>query len=400
MSPPAARPRAEFVALIAALYATIALSIDAMLPALPQIARALSPETPNRAQLVVTAFVLGMGIGTLFAGPLSDRFGRRAVILGGLALYLCAALACWLAQGLEMLLLARVLQGLGAAAPRTVGMAIVRDMHSGTTMARLLSFVMMVFTLVPAIAPLMGQAVMALAGWQGIFLAYATFAALLSAWFWARQAETLPPARRRPISPRALIAATREVLSHRVVVLAILAQTLTLAMLFATLSSIQGIFAMAHGETARFPLWFGLIALLSISGSLLNAQLVRRVGMRRMLRRTYGAQALATGVVLVLTLTGALDGGAALALQILWFVGLFAMMGVTNGNLSAIAMEPLGHVAGLAASVISSIATVASVALAVPVGLLFDGTALPLLGGVTVFALLAWGLACAMPGRE
>lgn len=394
------RPGAEFVALMALLFATIALSIDAMLPALPEIATALSPDAPNRAQLVVTSFVLGMGIGTLFAGPLSDRFGRRAVILAGMALYLGAALACWLAPSLEVLLAARLLQGLGAAAPRTVSMAIVRDLHSGTTMARLLSFVMMVFTLVPAIAPLMGQAVMALAGWQGIFLAYALFATLISGWFWARQPETLPPARRRPLSPATLVAATREVLSHRIVVLAILAQTLTLGMLFATLSSIQGIFALAHGEAARFPLWFGLIALLSMSGSLFNARFVRRVGMQRMLRLTYGAQAAVTGLMLAVTLAGVLTGGAALGAQVLWFVGLFAMMGVTNGNLSAIAMEPLGHVAGLAASLISSIATVGSVLLAVPVGLAFDGSAVPLLAGVTVFALLAWTLARAMQARD
>ncbi|MBH1974288.1 MAG: MFS transporter, partial [Rhodobacteraceae bacterium] len=158
--------KGEFVALMAALAATVAVSIDAMLPALPEIAASLSPDAPNRAQLVVTSFVFGMGLGTLFAGPLSDAFGRKAMILAGSSLYIAAAVACYFASSLDFLLIARVVQGFGAAFPRIVSIALMRDMFKGREMAKVMSFVMMVFALVPAVAPLMGQAVISVSSWQ------------------------------------------------------------------------------------------------------------------------------------------------------------------------------------------------------------------------------------------
>lgn len=383
--------RREFIALLALLFATIALSIDAMLPALPQIALALSPEDPNKAQLVITSFVLGMGLGTLFAGPLSDAFGRKATILAGFVLYILAALACWAAPSLETLLIARVVMGIGAAAPRTVSIAIVRDMFKGREMAKIMSFAMMIFTLVPAVAPLMGQGVIALAGWQAIFVAYVVFALLVMGWFSLRQPETLPPEARRPLSWPALVAASAEVLSYRVVQISIAAQALTMGMLFATLSSMEGIFSDLFGRGASFPLWFGVIAMASMIGSILNARLVMRLGMRRMVTVTYGVL---LGVTLAyLGLVAVMAEGSGFALHILWSIVLFAVMGLTLGNLNALAMEPVGHVAGMAASVTSAIATVVSVVLAVPVGLMFDGTQVPLLLGVAAYGALALGLA-------
>jgi len=383
--------RNEFIALLALLFATIALSIDAMLPALPQIALDLSPEDPNKAQLVITSFVLGMGLGTLFAGPLSDAFGRKATILAGFVLYILAALACWAAPSLETLLIARVVQGIGAAAPRTVSIAMVRDMFKGREMAQIMSFAMMIFTLVPAVAPLMGKGVIALAGWQAIFVAYVAFALLVMGWFTLRQPETLPREARRPLSWQALVAASAEVLSHRVVQISIAAQALTLGMLFATLSSMEGIFSDLFGRGDSFPLWFGVIAMASMIGSILNARLVIRLGMRRMVTVTYGALLALT--LAYLGLVAVMPEGSGFALHILWSVVLFAVMGLTLGNLNALAMEPVGHVAGMAASVTSAIATVVSVVLAVPVGLMFDGTQVPLLLGVSVFGALALGLA-------
>lgn len=389
-----ARPlrQGEFVALIAFLLATVALSIDAMLPALPDIGRALSPQDLDRAQLVITAFVFGMGLGTFFTGPLSDAYGRKPVVLAGLALYALGALMCALAPSLEMLLAARVLQGLGVAAPRTISLAIVRDLYSGRQMARIVSLSQMIFTTIPAFAPFMGLGVMLLAGWKAIFLAYLVFAALCAAWLGLRQPETLAPAHRRPLRLRPLISATGEMFSHKGTTVSILVQTLTLAMLFSTLSSIQGIFEQFLGEADRFAMWFALVALLAMSGSFINSRAVMWVGMRRMLLLTYAGMLGLSLVLLMLLALGALQGPAVLIAFVLWLIGLFAMMGTTMGNLNALAMEPLGHIAGLAASVMSSLATVGSVLLAVPVGQMFDGTPLPLIGGVTVFAALALAL--------
>ncbi|MES2967639.1 MAG: MFS transporter, partial [Pseudomonadota bacterium] len=211
--PPARMGQAEFIALIAMLFATIAFSIDAMLPALPQIAAELSPDAPNAAQLILTSFVLGMGIGTLLAGPLSDTFGRKPVILAGAALYCAAAMTAYFAPTLETVLLARMVQGLGAAGPRVVSLALVRDLYKGREMAKVVSFAMMIFTLVPAIAPFIGQGIMAVTGWRGIFVAFVAFSVLSMLWFGLRQPETLTE--RRPLAAAPLLAAFREVLSHR-----------------------------------------------------------------------------------------------------------------------------------------------------------------------------------------
>jgi DHA1 family bicyclomycin/chloramphenicol resistance-like MFS transporter len=389
MTPTKPLSQGEFIALIAALFATIAISIDAMLPAMPEIAATLSPDAPNRAQLVVTSFVFGMGLGTLIAGPLSDAFGRKIIILLGSALYVVAAIACYFAKTLDFLLIARVVQGFGAAAPRVVSTAMVRDLFSGREMARVMSFVMMVFTLVPAVAPLMGQAVIYAAGWHAIFLVYVVFSIIILLWMGLRQPETLAVADRRPLSVAALWAATKEVFSSRVVLVSIIAQSLTLAALFATLSSMQGIFEQRFDRATSFPSWFALIAMVSMGGSIINAKVVIRLGMRKVVTRTYAGVVVLTLILLGITSAGLMPEPLAFPAHILWSIALFAMMGLSMGNLNALAMEPVGHIAGFASSVIGAIATVVSVVLAVPVGLAFDGTARPLMAGVLVFISMA-----------
>lgn len=400
MSPTKQLSQGEFIALIAALFATIALSIDAMLPALPAIAAALSADDPNRAQLVVTSFVFGMGLGTLFAGPLADRFGRKSIILFGTLIYMAASLACYLAGSLDALLIARVVQGIGAAAPRTVSMALMRDLYKGREMARIMSFVMMVFIMVPAVAPLMGQGVIAVAGWHAIFLVYIVFALIAMSWMGLRQPETLTPENRRSLALGAMWQGTKELLSHRIVLVSIAAQTLTLAALFATLSSMQGIFDQRFDRADSFALWFAFIAVGSSLGSITNARVVMRLGMRRVVVMTYAGMLALTLLLLVINAAGLMPEVLAFPAHLLWSIALFAMMGLSMGNLNALAMEPVGHIAGLAASVTSAISTVVSVALAVPVGLAFNGTALPLMAGVSVFMALALALMPLAPRRE
>ncbi|MEO3414332.1 multidrug effflux MFS transporter [Roseovarius sp. CAU 1744] len=397
-----ARPRmgkVEFIALMAMMGGVVAFSIDAMLPALPQIAAELSPGALNRAQLVVTTFVLGMGLGTFLVGPLSDAYGRKPVILAGTAIYMLASLLALFAPSLELLILSRILQGLGVSAARIVSMAIIRDLYAGREMARLMSFVTMIFMIVPAIAPLIGSGIIALAGWRSVFASFVGFAALYSLWMTAKLAEPLPPGHRRPFRPHELRRAVREVLAHRTVLLAMAVMTLCFAALFASLSSIQQIVGNTYDRPAQFPYWFGLIALISAGASLLNAALVLRFGMRRLVTAALSVQVLCCALALLLLHVGQPPGWH-FAIYFAWQATVFAGASLTLGNLTSLAMEPLGHVAGMAASLISGLATVGSVLLAIPIGLAFDGTPTPLIIGVLACAFLGAMIMLLLKRRE
>jgi DHA1 family bicyclomycin/chloramphenicol resistance-like MFS transporter len=382
----------EFIAMIAMLFATIAFSIDAMLPALPEIGQELSPGELNRAQLILTSFVLGMGVGTFFTGPLSDAFGRKPVIMAGALLYCLSAAAAWAAQSLELLLAARFLQGLGAAGPRVVAIAIVRDLYEGRQMARLMSLVMLIFTLVPAIAPTLGAGIIALVGWRGIFGAFLGFSVVSTIWVGLRQSETLPAGARRPLRAPVLGAAVIEVFSTPMVRLSIAVQTLCMAMLFAVLSSTQQVYDITYGRGDSFPLWFAFTAFIAASASVINAALVVRLGMRYLVTLALGGQIVLSALMLLISLTGPWPHAIAFPAWFIWTTSVFFMVGLTMGNLNALAMEPMGHIAGMAASIISAMATVVSVILAAPVGLAFDGTPLPLATAVLIFGVIAFAL--------
>lgn len=383
--------RPEFIALIAMMFATIAFSIDAMLPALPEIGRELSPDDVNRAQLILTSFVLGIGIGTFFTGPLSDAFGRKPVIFAGSALYIAASAVAWASTSLEVVLAARVIQGIGAAAPRIVSLAVMRDLYSGRIMARMMSIAMMIFTIFPAFAPLMGAGIIALIGWRGIFLAFILFSLICIIWMGLRLPESLPRENRRPFRGALMWEAVREMFAHPTVRLSIFVQVLCMGMLFTMLTMVQPVYDVIFGRAESFPLWFGLVALVSGSASLLNAALVVRVGMRRMVTWSLGVQIGLSGAMLA-------AGGAGFALDtyfaifVFWQACVFFMAGTTLGNLNAIAMEPMGHIAGMAASVIGAVATVMAAGIAAPTGLLFDGSLWPLAGGILVMSTIGFFL--------
>jgi MFS transporter, DHA1 family, multidrug resistance protein len=389
--------RVEFIALQATLMAITAFAIDAMLPALPDIAAQLSSANPNRAQLIVTSFVLGMGIGTLFAGPISDAYGRKPVIIAGFALFCIGAALASVAQSLEMLLAARVLQGLGVAAPRIVPVALIRDLYSGREMASIISFATMIFMLMPAAAPLFGTVIIHGFGWRGLFASFIVFAVISAVWLGLRQPETLPPADRRPLRPKMLWQGLCEVLSHRTVVMCIAVMTMGFGILFGTLSSTQQIFDITFGRGDSFALWFGLIALLSLPAGFVNARHVGRLGMRRLVTLTFLAQLVITVAVLGLTYSRVLPPQYAFAAYVIWAVSVFSMANIVFGNLNAIALAPLGHIAGLASSVVIATATVLAVGVAAPLGLMFDGTPVPLLVGVAALLALAIGLMQVMP---
>ncbi len=388
--------RTEFVALMAMLHATVGLSIDAMLPALTEIGQTLSPDAPNRAQLVILAFVVGMGGSTLFVGPLADALGRRVVLLSGAALFILGAALASQAQTLEALLAARLLQGIGAAGPRVGATAMVRDLYAGRDMARIMSFVMMVFMVVPAVAPFVGVITMSFGGWRAIFGLLAGFAMVAALWLVLRQPETLAVAARRPIRLRLIWAALVEMARHPVVRLAVLAQGFCYVVLFNTITMIQPVFVRVFDREASFPLWFAGMACVTALASFANARLVNRFGMRRMAIMAFGSQVFLSAGMMALWLWG-LSGDGLFAAYLVWQTTLFFQTGLTVGNLNALAMEPMGHVAGLAAAVIGSVSTIFGAVLTVPFGQAFDGTLFPITLGALLASLGAWVCLRLMP---
>ncbi len=383
-------PLPEFAALLGLLFATVAFSIDAMLPALGAIGAALEPADPGRAQLVVTVFVAGLGIGTIIVGPLSDALGRKPVILVGLVLYALGAALAARAESLTVLLFARALQGLGAAAPRIVGQALVRDLYVGPAMARVMSFAMALFVLVPMVAPLLGAAITAAFGWRAIFWAFVIFAAVGGLWFGLRQDETLPPACRRALSVRVVLAALREIFALRPVRLYLVALSAAFATMFAWLASLPLIFSESFGRGAEFPFWFAAISVVAAPAALLNGRLVVRLGLvplvtAGLLSQLFGA------TVLALTLLAGVSDGAAFAVFVAAMLVQFFTVASVFGNLNALALAPLGHVAGTAASVMGGISTLGAAAIATVIARAFDGTPLPLALGAQACALLALG---------
>ena len=343
---PALRP-GEFVPLVALLMALVALAIDAVLPALPAIGRDLGAPRRNDLQFVIVALFLGLGIGQIIFGPLSDGIGRKPAIYAG-----------------------RVLQGIGIAGPHTVTLALVRDRYEGRRMARLMSFAMAVFILVPTVAPALGQGIQWLGGWRAIFATFLAIAAIAFAWFALRQPETLPADRRRPLSVQAIGGAVREVVQTRASFGFVLASGCIFAPFVAYLSSAQKIFQEAYRTGALFPAYFGVLALAIGGASLANGRLVMKYGMRR-LAGTAAVSVTSVSVV-ALALAFAFDGLPPLWLFMAYLILVFLCIGLLFGNLYALAMEPLGHIAGVGAAVVASASTFISVPLSAIVGQSFD----------------------------
>ena len=311
------------------------------------------------------------------------------MIFAGAAIYIAAAFVAWSSSTLEVVLAARLMQGLGAAGPRVVAMAVVRDLYAGREMARMVSLAFIIFTVFPAFAPLIGAGIIALFDWRAIFLVFILFSLISTLWMGLRLPETLPRANRRPFRGPLLLAAVAEMARHPTVRLSIPAQTLSLGCLFTMILMVQPVYDVIFDRAESFPVYFGAVALVAGSASMLNAAIVVHVGMRRIVTWSLGIQIGLSGAMLGLTQVP-LPEGLAFVLFVGWQACVFFMAGTTLGNLNAIAMEPMGHIAGMAASVMGALSTVGAALVSAPVGLLFDGTLRPLAGGVFVMALLGF----------
>ncbi len=381
--------RNEFIALVALLLSMVAFATDAMLPSLAEISTDLALVNVNHAQMVITIFVAGTGIGQLVAGPLSDSFGRKTIICLGIAIFLLSSLWAFFATSMTELMIARFVQGLGVSAPRTVTHALVRDLFSGRHMAQIVSFAMMLFVLVPAIAPAIGQAIMLALGWRYIFVAFQVVAVIALAWFFFRQPETLPPDSRRPFRPREIMHAARDVMTNGRVVISMGSLSLGYTCIFAYLVSAQQVYVVWLDAGHDFPLYFALTAIIAGSASFLNAFLVMRFGMLWLSTIGYAAIFVLSAGFGTVIAQETVDLPYLLWLFVAWSTAMFFLLGLCLANLNALALEPLGHIAGMASAVIGSIATLVCIVLAVPVGQMFDGTGLPLVIGVALSACAA-----------
>ena len=376
---------AEFASLVALLTSLIALSIDAMLPALPQIAADLAVGNPNDVQLVIGLFLLGNAFGQLFFGPLSDTFGRKPVIVAGLSLFLVGCAVSVFAESFSMLLLGRVLQGVGASGPRTVTMSMVRDLYSGRSMAQIMSISMSIFILVPMLAPALGQAIMLLMGWRYIFGTFILFGVLGLLWLLLRQPETLADSNRRPLRPAAIANGFVIVCRSR----AALGYSLAIGTMFGAfigfLSSIQQIFHDVFGVGKWFPYLFGLLAVFLGVASFLNSRIVMRFGMQKIVRLAMACSPVVSMMYLLICL---LVNDPGLIAFMLWGALCFFGVGLCVGNINALAMEPLGEIAGLGAAVVGFFTSSVAVLVGIPLGRAYDGTQIPLIAGFIVLGLM------------
>lgn len=330
---------------------------------------------------------LGLAVGQLFFGPLSDTVGRKPTVYAGFALYIAGAFLSVVAVSYPMMLAGRLLQGLGISAPRAITLALVRDRYKGRAMARVMSFVSSVFILVPMIAPTLGQSILLFSGWRGIFGSFVLMALITLSWFALRMPETLSPEHRAPFSLRRIFNATLEIVRYRTALGYTVSAGLVSGAFLGYLNSAQQVFQEQYALGQLFPLVFGLISLSIGLASLLNTRLVMRFGMRFLVRRSLyvsvGLSILALGIAL-------LPGGRApLWLFVTYLMMTFFCIGILFGNQNALAMEPLGHLAGIGAAVVGSLSTLISMPLGTIIGQSYNGTVLPLIVGMAFLSALS-----------
>jgi DHA1 family bicyclomycin/chloramphenicol resistance-like MFS transporter len=374
----------EFVVLIAAMMATQALAIDAMLPAFPIIVRAMHVADENHGQWILTAYMAGLGCGQLFWGMMSDRFGRRPVLLVGLGGYVGAALLCGLTNSFHALLIFRFIHGL-AAASVTVGRSVIRDLYSGRHMARVMSLTFVVFLMVPVLAPSLGQLILLVAPWRYIFIACGVFGSIVWSWASLRLKETMHPEYRMTLTRSHIVGAVRLVLGNRTSLCYTLGLTVMFASTMAYVGMVQQIFSDVFHRPSMMPGMFALCAGTMGVAALVNSRVVERLGMRLISH---------TALLCFIGVTGLHVVAAALGVEQLWTFVAFqaatmACFSLAVSNFGAMAMEPIGAVAGIGASLQGFVSTFGAALVGAAIGRNFSGTTLPLAAGALCCGLLA-----------
>ncbi|SNY92007.1 MFS transporter, DHA1 family, bicyclomycin/chloramphenicol resistance protein [Cohaesibacter sp. ES.047] len=379
-------PFAEFIILMALLMSLPALSTDAILPSLDQVGRELGHTVPQDLQKVITTLFAGLAIGQLFYGPLSDQLGRKKTIFIGMAIFIAGNILAMVSTSFETLMLGRFLQGIGVAGPRIVLIALVRDLFVGRAMARVMSFVMGVFIFVPVIAPILGQVVAQIAGWRSLFLFFMLLSTIGGVWLLVRQKETLPPSRRIKISPASLWNGTRTVFTTVSCLGYMIGAGIVMGPFVLYISIAQHLFQSTYGLGENFPYFFAGLALSIGVASFANSRLAVHFGMRRV------AKTAVTALIILAAISLAVSYPYGFVPPLWLFVAMFCPMffciGLMFGNMNSLAMEEVGHVAGMASAWVGAISTFIAMGIATGLGLIYDGSILAL-AGAFVFCGLA-----------
>lgn len=388
--------RAEFIAMMAFLMALNALAIDIMLPGLQEIGAALNVENENHRQYVVSAYLIGFGVAQLFYGPISDRLGRRIPMIGGLSIYVLSSLAVLFVPSFETLLLLRFIQGIGSAATRVITVSIVRDVFGGRQMAEVMSLIMMVFMVIPVVAPGTGQVIMLFGDWHWIFVFMALIAVIVGVWMYIRLPETLAKEDIRAFTPKVIFDGFRIVLTNRVALCYTIASTFIFGALFGFINSAQQIYVGIYGLGVWFPVAFAAVAIFMALSSFVNAKLVGRFGMRTLSHASLLGFIAINFIWLVVQILGPQP------MPFFLFLAFFSLamfqFGWIGSNFNSLAMEPLGHVAGTASSVLGFMGTVGGSLIGAGIGQAYNGTALPMVAGYFIVSVI--GLVFVLIGEK
>jgi len=376
----------EFIALMASLMSIVALSIDALLPALPNIASELNITNTQDTQLLITMIFLGLGFGQLIFGLLSDSFGRKPIVYIGFSLFILATIICVTTKNFNMMIFGRILQGIGLASPRTLSIAMVRDCYSGNYMARILSIIVMVFILVPVIAPTLGQFLITYYDWESIFYVNLIFGVFVMLWFWRRQPETLDKSKRIRFTGNMFINGTKEFIRHKDAIAFTLISGFITGSFMVYLSTSQQIFQEQYNLAEMFPYIFASLAISVGLATYLNSRFVVKYGMWRI-------AFIATIAYLLISVLYVIIFWSGINPSITVLLGFFALqffaIGFLFGNLRSLAMQPLGHIAGIGAAINGFVSTVMAVPIANYIGIFVIDSVLPLFIGFSVFGLLS-----------
>ena len=374
----------EFILLMACLMSIVALSIDTILPALNPIGLSVGTVNQNENQLLITMIFLGLGLGQLIFGPISDSFGRKPVVYIGFTVFMLASFLCIAAPNIEIMVVGRILQGIGLSASRSISIAMIRDRFEGDYMAKIMSFVVTIFILVPIIAPTLGKFLLDNYGWESIFYSQLLFGIVVLCWFWKRQPETLPTAYKKKFSMAIFINGSKEFIKYRSAVIFTLISGLATGSFMVFLSTSQHIFEVQYGLVDQFPYIFGALAFSVGVATFTNGTLVVRFGMKK----------LVTIFSIVFSLTSLLyisifygETNPSISILILFLALQFFSVGFLFGNVRSLAMQPLGHIAGIGAAINGFISTIMAVPIATFIGSFVETTALPLFIGFAACGL-------------